>query len=378
MATYPGGIPNLTNPAGTDPVNSPSHAAQHANANDEIEAIATELGTSPKGPYASSVRNRFEILDWKRSVRAASTANVTGTYATGPPATKAVGGTSLTIDGVTMANGDRVFLKDQTSAFENGIYQVSGIGTSVVLTRTYDADDTTKLSDACYVSIEQGAVAADTTWELITDSPITMGTTALRYTRINPPHNGIYGFRSPWAAGATATARPVIAENMPRTAAISTVTPATTATLLLAGGMVIPAGRLITNINYVTTAAASGTLTIDHISIVSVASGLVLQRTANNTTSPGSGVVVTRALQATLTLDADTPVWIAHGYAIGTTAQARAGCGVNGSYATAMWGVAPAICAASATTPTTTPPTVGSSLTPTTTGNNNWAYYYLT
>lgn len=50
MATnYPGAVDSLTNPAAGDALNSPSHAAQHANANDAIEAMQTELGTTPSG-----------------------------------------------------------------------------------------------------------------------------------------------------------------------------------------------------------------------------------------------------------------------------------------------------------------------------------------
>lgn len=189
MAVYPG-APTLTNPAGTDNV-AGSHAALHSAENDEIAAIASDLtagGLAAKGPYATSVRNRFEILDWKRSCRVGSTANIAGTYATGPPATKAVGGTTLTVDGVALANGDRVFLKDQTATLENGIYQVSGIGTAVVLTRTYDGDDSAKMSDNMYVSVEQGATNSDSTWELQTNNPITLGTTGLLFTRVHPAY----------------------------------------------------------------------------------------------------------------------------------------------------------------------------------------------
>ena len=39
---YPGAVDSLTNPAAGDALNSPSHAAQHANANDAIEAVQTE------------------------------------------------------------------------------------------------------------------------------------------------------------------------------------------------------------------------------------------------------------------------------------------------------------------------------------------------
>lgn len=44
-ADFPTSIPNLTNPAGSNKQNSPSHATQHANANDNIEGLATKLGT---------------------------------------------------------------------------------------------------------------------------------------------------------------------------------------------------------------------------------------------------------------------------------------------------------------------------------------------
>lgn len=41
---YPTSLDNLTNPVSNDSLNSPSHSAQHANANDAIEAIETKLG----------------------------------------------------------------------------------------------------------------------------------------------------------------------------------------------------------------------------------------------------------------------------------------------------------------------------------------------
>ena len=50
---YPGGIDNFTNPAATDTLASVSHSAQHANANDAIEAIENTLGVNPQGSYAS-------------------------------------------------------------------------------------------------------------------------------------------------------------------------------------------------------------------------------------------------------------------------------------------------------------------------------------
>lgn len=63
MATnYPGALDSLTNPSAGDALTSPSHSAQHANANDAIEAIETELGTNPKGS-AATVKARLDAIE---------------------------------------------------------------------------------------------------------------------------------------------------------------------------------------------------------------------------------------------------------------------------------------------------------------------------
>ena len=63
---YPGAVDSLTNPAAGDALNSPSHAAQHANANDAIEAVQTELGANPSGSEATVVARLDKIEDGTR------------------------------------------------------------------------------------------------------------------------------------------------------------------------------------------------------------------------------------------------------------------------------------------------------------------------
>src|SRR5436190_10072507 len=58
-------------------------------------------------------------LDWKSSVRAATTA--TGTLAT-------AFANGQVIDGVTLATGDRILIKNQSTGSENGIYTVNASG----------------------------------------------------------------------------------------------------------------------------------------------------------------------------------------------------------------------------------------------------------
>jgi len=107
-------------------------------------------------------------LSYKNPVRVASTTNIT--IAT-PPAS---------IDGVTLAEGDRVLLKNQTTGSENGIYVFNG--ESSAMTRASDFDTSAEAVPSCIVPVQEGTVNADTLWMLTTNAPITLGTTALVFS----------------------------------------------------------------------------------------------------------------------------------------------------------------------------------------------------
>ena len=65
MATnYPSALDNLTNPTSTDTLDSATgpHASQHTDINDAVEAIEAELGTLPKGSFAT-VKARLSAGD---------------------------------------------------------------------------------------------------------------------------------------------------------------------------------------------------------------------------------------------------------------------------------------------------------------------------
>ena len=106
-------------------------------------------------------------LDNKQSVRAATTANIT------------LSGLR-TVDGVVLAAGDRILVKNQTEGKENGLYIVAAGAWS----RTSDADTSAEVTPGLVVAVEQGATQADTIWQLITDAPIVLGTTALSFRDI--------------------------------------------------------------------------------------------------------------------------------------------------------------------------------------------------
>lgn len=110
------------------------------------------------GANKDYVDSKAAGLAWKQSVRVATTAN-------GTLATAYENGDS--VDGVTLATGDRILIKNQTSQTENGIYTVNATGAP---TRATDADSTAELESAT-VFVQAGSTNADTAWTQTTNAP---------------------------------------------------------------------------------------------------------------------------------------------------------------------------------------------------------------
>ena len=107
-------------------------------------------------------------LDVKASVRAATTANIT------------LSGTQ-TIDGVAVIAGDRVLVKDQSTASANGIYVVAASTWS----RSTDADTDAEVHAGMFTFVEEGTVNADSGWVLSTNNPIVVGSTSLTFAQFS-------------------------------------------------------------------------------------------------------------------------------------------------------------------------------------------------
>ncbi len=86
-----------------------------------------------------------------------------------------------TIDGVALTVNDRVLVKNQTTAKDNGIYAVQ----SGAWLRATDADTSAKVSSGMFTFVEEGTTNADNGWVLITDGNIALGTTALTFTQFS-------------------------------------------------------------------------------------------------------------------------------------------------------------------------------------------------
>jgi hypothetical protein len=135
----------------------------------------TNVATPTTGTSAATknyVDAAVQGFDWKASVRAGTTAN--GTLATAYA-------NGQVIDGVTLATGDRILLKNQTTGSENGLYTVNASGAP---TRATDADSSAKVTAGLAVFVSEGTTLGNTAWLLTTDDPITLATTALTFTQI--------------------------------------------------------------------------------------------------------------------------------------------------------------------------------------------------
>ena len=123
--------------------------------------------------YVDSAR---QGLDVKASVRVATTAaiNLSTDLEAGD-----------VIDGVTLVAGDRVLVKNQGTASENGIYVAVASGAA---SRSSDANgtaDTGELTSGTFTFVEAGTVNFDSGFVVSTDGTITVGTTGITWTQFS-------------------------------------------------------------------------------------------------------------------------------------------------------------------------------------------------
>ena len=105
-----------------------------------------------------------QSLDVKASVVAATTGNLPGTYSNGAGTITASSNGAIGIDGQNLSLNDRLLVKNQSNAFENGIYTVTTVGSGsapFVITRSTDTDTAAEITGGTFVFVEQGSVNAD-------------------------------------------------------------------------------------------------------------------------------------------------------------------------------------------------------------------------
>jgi hypothetical protein len=135
-----------------------------------ISGAVTNATDAATKAYVDSVATG---LDVKASVRVATTANVdlSGALENGD-----------VVDGVTLVTGNRVLVKNQSTGSQNGIYVVQASGAAV---RATDADADAEVTPGLFTFVEEGTANGNTGWVLTTDSPITVGSTALAFSQFS-------------------------------------------------------------------------------------------------------------------------------------------------------------------------------------------------
>jgi hypothetical protein len=176
-ATASVGSSDITTALGYTPVNKAGDSMT-STANLTFSGGGEVLGlpSTPSGATAAAskayVDSIAQGLDPKGSVRVATTAagTLASSFANGS-----------TVDGVTLATNDRILIKNQASALENGIYTVNSSGAP---TRAVDFDAWSEIPGG-FVFAEEGTANADTGWVCTSNQGGTLNITSITFVQFS-------------------------------------------------------------------------------------------------------------------------------------------------------------------------------------------------
>jgi hypothetical protein len=142
-------------------------------------------------------------INFHQPVVAATSGNLAGTYnngtnGVGATITAASNGSIGTIDGASVSVGNRILLRAQTDAKQNGVYTVTAVGSAGapwVVTRAADADNNPagELATGDFVFVTSGSTNGSKGYILSTTGTITVGTTEISYSQFNASEAVIAG-----------------------------------------------------------------------------------------------------------------------------------------------------------------------------------------
>ena len=175
---YPKSVPNVglvegkfvdENPT-TGQVGSLIPSAWGNSVTEELLSVIKAAGLTPDESQVNQLLKAiqtFAAADMKKTVRVATT-----------------GAISLSglqsIDGVALAAGDRVLVKNQANAAQNGLYSAGG----GVWVRTQDADENIEVSPGMMVPVQAGLKNHGSIWQLSNQAPPAVGVNELSFEQV--------------------------------------------------------------------------------------------------------------------------------------------------------------------------------------------------
>lgn len=247
-------------------------------------------GWSPTIALTALDLTLFPTSNFKKSVKVATTANIT------------LSGTQ-TIDGIAVAAGDRVLVKDQTTSATNGIYIVS----ATAWARSTAADGSTEIDNAI-VAVDQGTTNGGQYYTNTFKTTDVVGTTAMPWYRIPidaPGYTYAFGISgnaatatSATSAATLTTARTINGTSFNGSANITTANWGTARSITLTGDVTgtVASVNGSANISIATTIAANsvalGTDTTgNYVGDITAGTGITIGGSAGEGTSRSIGLI---------------------------------------------------------------------------------------
>jgi hypothetical protein len=136
--------------------------------------VGTIVGSNIQSAYVATTGSNLNAAYSNGDAGVGATLTNTGTLS------------AITIDSITLTIGNRVLVKDQTAAYENGVYVVTTVGDNVsipwVLTRAPDYDGSIRVPmQGDFIGIVTGSQNQLTFWFQTAPGPIIVGTSTLTF-----------------------------------------------------------------------------------------------------------------------------------------------------------------------------------------------------
>lgn len=157
----------------TDAATASKLIKRDSNGNAKVATPTDPAHIATKG-YVDAAR---QGLDVKQSVRVATTGpvNLTNQLEAG----------DILDTTVTLVAGNRVLVKDQSTASENGIYVVQASGAAVRASDANGTADTGEVSGGTFTFVEEGTINADSGWVVSSNGLLTVGTSPMTWVQFS-------------------------------------------------------------------------------------------------------------------------------------------------------------------------------------------------